>query len=253
MPEMKGGVFYEHSHRMIATTVGFLTIIVAVWLWRAEERRWLRRLGLAALAAVIAQGVLGGLTVIYLLPPAISVAHACLAQVFFSTTVAIALFTSDAWRHGAAVVRDASRPSMRTLSLACPVAILGQLALGAAYRHQALGIIPHIAGAMLVAGLVLFTGSFALLSFGSHRALRRSAITLMAITFFQVFLGIAAYMSRLAAAEAIEPMPVMVVLTAAHVAVGALTMAAAVVLAIQSFRNLSPVVQMAPGGVAVTP
>lgn len=251
MPEMKGGVFYEHGHRMIAATVGLLTIILTAWIWKSERRRWLRRLGLAALAAVIVQGVLGGLTVIYLLPPAISVAHACLAQVFFSTTVAVALFTSEGWRRGPAVVRDTSRPSLRTLSLACPAAILGQLALGAAYRHQALGIVPHVAGAMIVTGLVLFTGVRALLSFGSHRALRRPAIALMAITFLQVFVGVAAYMSRLGA-ESAEPAPAVIVFTAAHVAVGALVMAAAVVLAMQSFRNLSPAVEMAPGGIAAT-
>jgi len=94
MPEMKGGVFYEHGHRMIATLVGFLTVIMAIWLWRVEDRRWMRNLGLAALAAVIVQGVLGGMTVKYMLPKPVSISHACLAQLFFSTTVAIAIFTS---------------------------------------------------------------------------------------------------------------------------------------------------------------
>ena len=94
MPEMKGGVFYEHGHRMIASAVGFLTVIFAMWLWRAEPRAWVRRLGLVAVAGVILQGVLGGLTVLYLLPKAVSISHACLAQLFFSTTVALALFTS---------------------------------------------------------------------------------------------------------------------------------------------------------------
>ena len=67
--DMTGGVFYEHGHRMVATTVGFLTIILALWLWRAEDRRWMRRLGWIALLAVIVQGLFGGLTVIYQLPP----------------------------------------------------------------------------------------------------------------------------------------------------------------------------------------
>src|SRR3954453_3032388 len=98
MPEMKGGVFYEHGHRIIASAVGLLTVILVVWLWRAESRLWVRWLGLAALAGVILQGVLGGLTVLYLLPKAVSISHACLAQLFFSTTVALALFTSPGWR-----------------------------------------------------------------------------------------------------------------------------------------------------------
>src|SRR4051795_4969149 len=100
MPEMKGGVFYEHGHRMIASAVGLFTVILAVWLWRAEKRTWLRKLGLVAVIAVIIQGGLGGMTVLFLLPKAVSISHACLAQLFFSTTVAIALFTSSGWQNG---------------------------------------------------------------------------------------------------------------------------------------------------------
>ena len=90
MPPMVGGVFYEHSHRMVASLVGFLTLVLAVWTARAEARAGVRRLAWAALAAVVAQGVLGGLTVIYLLPTPVSVAHACLAQTFFCITIALA-------------------------------------------------------------------------------------------------------------------------------------------------------------------
>src|SRR4029077_13399901 len=145
MPKMEGGVFFEHGHRMVATTVGLLTIILAIWLWRSDQRRWMRRLGWIALAAVIAQGLLGGMTVIYMLPKTVSISHACLAQLFFSTTVAIALFTSPAWKRGARQVDDAGQPQIRWLAIAAPVCILGQVALGAAARHQALGIVPHVA------------------------------------------------------------------------------------------------------------
>src|SRR5437773_4183344 len=95
-----GGIFYEHSHRLIATTVGFLTIVLAGWLWRQDRRRWMKRLGAAALGAVIAQGVLGGLTVLFYLPAAVSTAHAALAEIFLCMTVAIALFTSPRWMEG---------------------------------------------------------------------------------------------------------------------------------------------------------
>src|SRR5437899_1320920 len=91
-----GGVFFEHTHRLIASTVGFLTIILAVWIWRADERRWLRKLGLAALGAVILQGVLGGLRVT-LLKDEIGVFHAALAQAFFGTVALITLATSGLW------------------------------------------------------------------------------------------------------------------------------------------------------------
>src|SRR4030095_8757861 len=94
MPPMVGGVFYEHGHRMGASAVCFLTLVLAVWTPRAEARTSIRCLAWTALAAVIAQGVLGGLTVIFLLPTPISVTHACLAQAFFCMTIALAYLTS---------------------------------------------------------------------------------------------------------------------------------------------------------------
>src|SRR5687768_2266488 len=87
MPPMVGGVFYEHGHRMAATFVGFLTTILAVWTSRSEPRAGVRRLAWAALLAVIAQGLLGGLTVKFLLPRPVSVTHACLAQAFFCMVI----------------------------------------------------------------------------------------------------------------------------------------------------------------------
>src|SRR5262245_41990126 len=86
---MVGGIFYEHGHRLIASTVGLLTIGLVLFLWRVEPRRWVRRLGWLALLTVVAQGVLGGLTVIYLLPDPISISHAGLAQLFFCLTVSL--------------------------------------------------------------------------------------------------------------------------------------------------------------------
>lgn len=238
MPVMEGGVFYEHGHRMIATTIGILTIILAIWLWEADPRRWMRNLGWVALGAVVLQGVLGGLTVLFLLPKAISIGHACLAELFFSTTVAIAVFTSPGWQRGPQVAEDSGWPSVRSLAAALPVVVLCQVALGAAARHQAFGIIPHVIGAMAVAGAVFIVGIAVLSQYGSHPALGRSARALLLITFVQVFLGIAAYMSRIITSEAVKPMPVMVFWTVLHLTVGALTMAASVVLAIQVFRHV---------------
>ncbi len=253
MPVMEGGVLYEHGHRMIATMVGILTIILAVWLWEAEPRRWVRNLGWAALGAIILQGVLGGLTVLFLLPKAISVGHACLAELFFSTTVAIAVFTSPGWKLGPVIAQDAGWPSLRSLALAVPIVVLSQVALGAAARHQAFGVIPHIVGAMAVTGVVFLAGIAVLSQYGSHPALGKSARVLLIVTFLQVFLGIAAYMSRIITSDAVKPMPVMVFWTVLHLGVGALTMAASVVLAIQVFRHVRRVaVQPAAHGVTTT-
>src|SRR5690242_876797 len=205
MPPMEGNIFYEHGHRMVATTVGLLTIIMAVWLWRVEARRWMRHLGWIALVAVGAQGVLGGLTVIFLLPKPVSIGHACLAQLFFSTTVAIALFTSESWRRGPRAVDDAGSPSLHWLALLAPAAVFAQVALGAAARHKALGILPHVFGAVLATGVVLWFAVRVFVAHPEHDALRRAAFALVAITFAQVFLGIGAYMSRLATADAPQP------------------------------------------------
>ena len=87
LSKMVGGILYEHGHRMIASIVGFLTVILAVWLWLKEPRRWVKWFGVGALLAVIVQGVLGGLTVLFLLPTPISVLHGTLAQIFFCMTI----------------------------------------------------------------------------------------------------------------------------------------------------------------------
>jgi len=240
MPPMTGGIFYEHGHRMIATLVGFLTIILAIWLWRVDDRPWMRRLGFAALGLVIAQGIFGGLTVLLMLPKSISIVHACLAEIFFSTTVAVALFNSQGWREGPTYVVDSGTPSLRALATFTPLAVLAQVALGAAFRHRLMGIIPHIIGAMVVTAVILYAAIAVLAEHKNHRALRTPATALLVITFFQVFLGIAAYLSRIATADSVRPEPYMVVLTVLHVAVGASTLAASVALAIQVRRNVLP-------------
>jgi cytochrome c oxidase assembly protein subunit 15 len=236
MPEMKGGVFYEHGHRMVATTVGFLTIILAIWITRVDERRWMKRLGWAALGAVIAQGLLGGMTVIFLLPKPVSISHACVAELFFSTICAIALFTSEGWRRGAYPVDGTSFIARHAYVL--PAVVLAQVALGAAYRHKALDLAFHAAGAAVATGVVLYAAVSTLVNYPRHGALRGTALALLTITFAQVFLGVGAYMSRVATADAPQPMPVMVWFTVAHVAVGALTMAFSVLMTIQMKRHI---------------
>src|SRR5574341_2074884 len=94
LSQMVGGILYEHGHRMVASIVGMLMVILAIWLWRKEPRRWVKWLGLAALLAVILQGILGGITVLYLLPIGVSVSHGALAQTFFCLTIGLSLFTS---------------------------------------------------------------------------------------------------------------------------------------------------------------
>jgi cytochrome c oxidase assembly protein subunit 15 len=244
MPKMEGGILYEHGHRMVATSVGIFTIVSLVWIFRIERRKWMKTLAVVALLAVILQGVLGGLTVLYLLPWWISSSHATLAELFFSTTVAMAMFTSQRWLAGPSVVPEDADNPLRGLSLAAPICVLGQLFLGAAVRHKALGSIYHICGAPIVTCVVLWVSMRILLHYARNRELRSCAVALISITLTQVFLGIAAFMSRIAYADAVQPMPVMVTFTVLHVAVGALTLATSILLAILVRRNLGERVAM---------
>jgi cytochrome c oxidase assembly protein subunit 15 len=254
MPAMEGGILYEHGHRMIATTVGLLTIVSLIWIFRVDRRSWMRKLAVAALTAVIVQGVLGGMTVLLLLPWWISSSHATLAQLFFSTTVAMALFTSRSWLAGAATIPEDAEHPIRGGSIAVCICVAGQLFLGAAVRHKAIGSIYHICAAPLVTAVVLWVSMRILLHYARNRELRIAAITLISVTVTQVFLGIAAYMTRIAYADAIQPMPLMVTFTVLHVAVGALTLATSVVLAILVRRNLGARVtapSLAAGAISV--
>ncbi len=150
MPPMVGGIFYEHGHRVIATIVGMLTIILALLLARSEPRAWVRKLGWTALGLVIAQGLLGGLTVLLRLPPVVSTAHATLAQLFFITILSISLFTSDWWQRELPLLEDPATPKLRSLALITTCVIFLQLIMGAAYRHGGFGIMPHEIGAVFV-------------------------------------------------------------------------------------------------------
>jgi cytochrome c oxidase assembly protein subunit 15 len=151
-------ILYEHGHRLIASTVGFLTIIMAVWLWMAESRGWLRWFGVAALVSVVAQGLLGGLTVLFFLPAAVSTAHAGLAEVFFCMTVAIAIFTSPGWIAGYQGVGDDPEqrrragpgghvrsgghagPPLRRIATSVTILIYAQILVGATMRHTGAGL-----------------------------------------------------------------------------------------------------------------
>jgi cytochrome c oxidase assembly protein subunit 15 len=237
-PPMVGGIRYEFTHRVIATCVGLLTIGLAAWLWRAEKRSWMRWLGLAALGGVIAQGILGGMTVRMFQPPPVSAAHATLAQLFFSTVVAIAVFTSSWWNNSSAEIDDPGSPRVRTLLLWTLVAVFLQLILGAAFRHKGFGIIPHLVGAVIVTILIFMTAGALKRRFASVPALRASARYLHILIGVQLLLGAGAYWSRLYSAHAPQPIGVMVALTVVHTVTGALVLAVMLVTALISYRLL---------------
>ena len=245
-PPMVGGIFYEHGHRVVASFVGILSIVLAVWLWRVASsleprRRWLRWLGVAALGAIVLQGVLGGLTVLFFLPPPVSSAHATLAQLFFTTVASIALFTSAWWENEpVAPRRDFGSPSVHTLGILTAGAVLVQLILGAAFRHKAFGIVPHLVGAVVVTGLIFWFAGALKRRFAGVAELRLSARLLHILIGVQLVLGGAAYWSRLYAASFPQPIPVMVTLTVAHVVTGALVLVSTVLVTLVCYRVVRP-------------
>jgi cytochrome c oxidase assembly protein subunit 15 len=245
-PAMVGNLFWEHGHRMVATTVGLLTIGLVILLFWKEPRRWVRRLGLLALFGVIVQGLLGGLTVKLMLPLAVSSAHATLAQLFFCTTVALAVFTSRSWFKTNLSIDEKGTLPVRYVCAAAAGTILIQLVLGATLRHSATWdkhlptelLIAHIGGAIAVA-VILASGSFMILRRHSDVSfLTRPATIALALVGLQLLLGVAAYLTRLRSPADPQPLHPMIGITVAHVACGALVFATTIVMTLRAFKTL---------------
>ncbi len=237
IPRMVGGVQYEHGHRMVAEFVGLLTIVLAVWTWLVDKRPVLRLLVLGAISTVIMQGILGGLTVLLFLPPAVSSAHAALAQTFFCIVVAIVLFTGRRWvEEQPRAELDQRRPALFTLTLLSIFVLYVQLILGAMFRHHGLSWWPHVINAGVVAIVLSWTAVRAISVYPHVEAVRRTAVAMLGLMVAQLCLGFLAFITRVTwGSNAQSEMP-MVISTVVHVAVGALLLATAVVLAIQVWR-----------------
>jgi len=240
-------ILYEHGHRLIASSVGFLTIIMAAWLWLAEPRRWLRWFGVAALGAVVAQGILGGITVLFFLPAVVSTAHAGLAEVFFCMTVAIALFTSPGWMAANAGAVDDAR--LRRIATATTVLVYSQIIVGAAMRHTGAGlaipdfplmfghVVPdhwspaiavhfaHRMGALVVTCAILMAFAHLRANHRGRRELMRPASLLVALVAVQVTLGAFTVLSQR------NPW-----INSFHVVGGALVLTTSLVLTLRSWR-----------------
>lgn len=247
LSQMTGGIVYEHSHRLIASTVGMLTIGLVIFLWRVEPRAWVRRLGWLALGAVVAQGVLGGLTVLLMLPDAISISHAGLAQLFFALTVTIALVTSRTWRTPPAPPVDDA--ALRRWAPVLSAMIYGQILLGATMRHTGAGlaipdfplsyghVVPpmwsppiaihfaHRVGALIVALTASGVIAAVFRRHGGRPELQRPAGLLAALIATQVTLG--AYVVLTGKQPIINTL---------HVATGALVFVTSLVLTLRLFR-----------------
>ena len=242
-----GGIFYEHGHSLIASTVGFLVIIQAIWLQRREPRKFVRVLGWLSLGAVIIQGILGGVTVLLFLPKAVSISHAGLAEIFFCINVAIAFFTSR-WYHELRTMEKGDAPVRMAWGLTSLVYL--QILAGAVMRHFGAGlaipdfplsfgrIVPnflsndivvayvHRAGGFIVAAAVIAM-AIRLLRYEPNHPLRALSHLLVAVVAAQVLLGGYVIWSGK------QPH-----ITSLHVMLGASTLALSLVLTL-SARTLS--------------
>ena len=245
-PKMVGNLFWEHGHRLVATTVGLLTIGLVIFLFAKEGRSWVRRLGLVALAGVIAQGLLGGLTVKLMLPLAVSTAHATLAQLFFCTTVSLAVFTSASWIKDRPTTEEQGSLAVRYVCAAAAVTIFLQLVIGATLRHSATWdkplptdlLLTHVGGAIAVTILLGSAALMILRRHGSETFLVRPAKVALSLLALQLCLGVAAYLTRVASPNDPQPLNPMVGVTVAHVACGALVFATTIVLTLRAFKVL---------------
>ncbi len=240
VPHFVGGVRYEWSHRMVAGTLVTLTLAIALWTLLVEKRRWLRWLAVGAFCTVIAQAILGGLTVLLFQPPAVSTAHATVAQTFFCIAVAIALFTGRKWvEEQPRIEFDHRRPSLSTLTWLSIVVLYVQLVLGGMFRHHGMSWWPHAVNAAIVSFVLAWTAVRAISTYSNIDAVRLPATVMLGLLITQLCLGFTAFLTRIAwGRNAAQPELPMVAATVAHVAVGALLLATTVVLAIQVWRHV---------------
>jgi heme a synthase len=233
---LQGGDVFEFSHRAIAGGLGILVLVLAVLLWVKESRLWLRWLGFVAVLGVAVQAILGGQVVLRLLHYWLPVIHACFAQIVFGAVLGIAVFTSKWWVSERPQLEDSGSPSIHALTMLNSGIIYLQVILGAGFRHKDIPIWPHMAGAMLVLGMVMWTAVALRKRFPQSRELSRARILLHAIFGVQFLLGLAAYWSRLTTVEAPQPMPVMVTLTVIHTVVGAVLFAFSLLVVLMCYR-----------------
>ncbi len=249
---LAGGAFFEHSHRVIAAVMGGLVLILAIWLWKSDSRPWLRWFGMIAVGGVLAQALLGGQVVRQLLHYWLPVLHASFAQIVFAAVLSIAVFTSEWWISERPQLEDRGTPSIHSLAILNAAVIYLQVILGAGFRHKEIPIWPHMAGAMLVLGMVLWTAVALRKRFSQSRELSKARMLLHAIFGTQFLLGLGAYWSRLSTADAPQPMPVMVWLTVIHTVVGAILFAFSVLVVLTCYRLIPrgrEVATTAPGQV----
>lgn len=240
LSEMVGGILYEHSHRLMGSLVGLLTVGLFVFILAKDSRKWLKWIGLAALIAVIVQGVLGGLRVTQI-NRNFAIVHACLAQAFFALLCGMAWFTSRDWWQNK--IRPPTRrgevtsPALRRLSLITTCLIYVQLIFGAILRHTGSRLDMHLLFAFLVAlHIFLLARRILATNDAAQRIAPSSALLLLGLLAVQLMLGTGAFFAKLTTLGETFAVAVTVTITTAHVAVGALMLVSSFVLTLKIYR-----------------
>jgi len=233
--KMVGGVFYEHTHRLIGSLVGLLTVSFAVSVWLTETRRWVRRLAGVAVAAVIVQGILGGLRVV-LLQHGLAIVHGCVAEAFFALMVSLAVWTSSRWRAASAPARLRDAPRLRALALALLPSVYLQIMLGALVTHRGARVDAHLLGAAVVTTVICLLAGRVVREHADRPELRRPALALFVLLLVQLGLGLGAYLWRFTALSAAMSPALGLALQSVHRSTGAALWATAVVLALRVLR-----------------
>jgi len=235
-PPMVGGIAFEHSHRLIAAGLGLLLIVLAWLLWRYEERPSMKWLGFAALAGVVFQGILGGLTVLKLLHYWLPVMHACTAEIMFAILVSIAVFTSHWYMRDLPQYPDTGAPPIHSIVTLNAFVIFLQVLVGAGFRHKYLSLKPHVYGAPIVLAMVVWTASVLRRRFPEVKEIGRIRNLLHSIVGLQILLGLVALWARIYSAEDPQPLPQVVISTVIHTVVGAILFATSIVTVLVCYR-----------------
>jgi len=261
LSRMTGGIYYEHAHRLFGSLVGLTTLVLAIVLWRTEDRGWVKRLALLAFVLVVVQGILGGLRVTgrFTLSAdpaetapslALAVVHGVTGQLFFALMVALAVVTTRRFRDPAPPEAVPAAATERGLSSLLVGALIVQLVLGAVLRHTGTGLLVHISMATLVAGLAVAAGVRAWGLYGRIGTMRRAGQTLLALVAVQLTLGVGALAAvTMRRPETAAPLWEAIV-TTSHQVTGALLLASGVALAIWCRRLILPAAAPLRSGVA---
>lgn len=271
MPVMTGGVLYEHGHRLIAATITILVIALAVWTWVAKMARYLRWLTALAVIGVIAQAVLGGLSVLSAnwedphWRLVLSTAHGVFGQIMFALLASVALLTSRSWSEEPPRLPSEDAGKLRLWTGLLVAELLVQLVLGAAFRHvwtkwgPATGermpamqivnyfLVPHALNALLTAAVLVVATVMVMKRAGTNRSLKMPSMFLHILLLAQLLLGVFAMLTRVVWHMDIpQPEPALVWTTVAHQTVGALMLLTATLLAIQVRRALPNATNSSP-------